>query len=222
MSATNNKNTKIKISGAYSTFTTLVPTAISLAKPAVVSLASVAGIAVGDPIKIPTGGTGFSELDGNLWVVGAVNTVGNTISLLGSNTVGSTGTLDATPTIQHAPASNMISLTCTLNEFTVNSETPGQISAATYCDPSAQISNPVFAAGNIQLRGNLDSADAGLAALLAAEADGLERLVIAELQNNGYLIAPVEITVINYEIPIDNKQSFTSQMLMKSKMRYRF
>ena len=222
MTATSTKNTKISLSGAASTFVSLIPTAISKAKPAVVTVASVTGLTAGDLVKIPAGGTGFSELDGQTFIVGVVNTGPNTFTLLGSNTTGSTGTLVGSPTLSYAPVATMSSMTCTLREFTINVETPGTISAATFCDPSATIPNTIVQAGTVSIVGNIDILDAGYTNLLTAVDDGLERILKVELPSNGYLTAPVIVSSIGWSVPIDGIQDFNGQFTLKSKFKHRY
>ena len=220
MTATSTKNTKIYLSGIPSTFVTQVPTAITKAKPAVATFPATTMFATGDIIKIPSGGTGFTELDGQTFTVGIVTAT--TIQLLGSNTTGFTGTLIGSPTVSHAPFSSYSAMACTLSEFTINVETPGTISTATFCDPTGSIPNTVVQAGTVTFTGNIDIADASYAGLITAEADGLERWLRVDLPGNGYLIAPVIVASIGWAVPLDGVQAFNGSFTLKSKFKHRY
>lgn len=217
MSATRTKGIKFDLSGPVSGFVSKTPTTITKADPAVVTIASVAGMAAGDIIKVPSSGTGFTELDGKYFVAGVVNTGPNTLTLLGSKTAASTGTLSATPSILHSPAADVNAMTCTFSEFTINSETPGNISTATYCDPSAQIPSTVVAAGTASFKGFVDVTASGYQNLLSAVEDGEERVIRITLPNNGYLVAPCYVASIGWEVPLDGVIAFNGQLTLSSR-----
>ena len=222
MAATSTKNTKFHLSTIPATFVTITPTAISKAKPAVVTIASVTGMLPGDIIKIAAGATGFTELDGKVWVVGAVNTGVNTFTLLGSDTTASTGVLAATPAILRQNDADLTAMTCTFSEFSINAETPGNISTATYCDPTGQIPSSVVHGGTVAMKGFIDITSTGYKNLVTAVDDGLERVLRVTLPSNQYLVAPMIFSSISYEIPIDGVQSFSSNTTLSSKWRHLF
>ena len=62
MKGSSSKGVEIYMGKAEATPLELTPTAISAAKPAVVSLASTTGVSEGDAVKVS--GTDFKELDG--------------------------------------------------------------------------------------------------------------------------------------------------------------
>lgn len=220
MAAISTKGLKVCMSGLDAVATKLTPTAITKAKPAVVSVASVAGMAAGDVIRIKSEATGFTELDNKVWVVGTVNAGPNTFTLLGSDTTLSTGTLAATPSVSHYDTADM---TCIcFSEFTPNVNTPGTVSVATYCDLTASITNAVVEAGTITARGYVNITEAGYKFLIDAESDAGERMVRVALPNNGYLTAPVTVSSISWEMPIDGAQAFTANMTMATKMKHLF
>lgn len=221
MAGKSTKNIKFYISDADTTLVSLTPTAITKAKPAVVTVASTTGLVAGDIIKIPAGGTGFPELDGKLWVAGVVT--GTTVGLFGSDTVGSAGVLAGTPSIKYAPAGTVTAITCALSEFTINTETPGTISAATFCDPSATIPATVVQAGTVNIVGHADIAEAGYIKLNSIQDDGLERILKVELPlANGFLIAPGIFNPIGWATPIDGTQGFTGSFTLSSRFKHRF
>ena len=107
MKGSSSKGVEIYMSKAEATPLEIVPTAISAAKPAVVSLASTTSIQTGDVVKVS--GTDFKELDGKSFVVGTI--VDDTsIELLGSDTASSTATLGASPKLHIYTADDVVKL----------------------------------------------------------------------------------------------------------------
>jgi hypothetical protein len=130
MSAKSTKGVQICISDPNTTNQIpLTVTAVSKAKPAVLTVDATAGVVEGAPILIPVGGTGFPELDGKTWIASAVTAT--EVTLIGSDTTASTGILAATPIVNVIPSSDMTCL-C-LSVFTINNETPGTVDVGTYC-----------------------------------------------------------------------------------------
>lgn len=222
MSGTSTKGIKFHLSGVLTGFASLTPTAITKAKPAVVAVADVSTIKAGDIINLAAGATGFPELDGKAWIVGAVNIPAKTFEILGSDTTGSTGVLAATPVINHSPDSGLMSITCALGEFTINTETPGNISTGTYCDPSAQIPSTVVAAGTATFSGHVDITSTGYQNLLVAVKDGKTRMLRVTLPDNGYLVAPLIVSSLGWQVPLDGVQGFSGTMTLTSKFEHVF
>jgi hypothetical protein len=220
--ATSTKNTKFSISNPVSKFAVLTPTAITKAAPALVSVTSVAGIVDGDVVKIDAGGTGFFELDNQSWIVSSVNVGSNTFALLGSDTTASTGTLTATPVIKHAVDADLSAITCALMGFEIQNNTPGDIDAGTYCSPSDVIPSIKVAAPSCNFNGAIDITNPGYKALLAAEEDGLERIIRITLPNNQYLVAPGIVASFGFSVPLDGIQGFSGVFKATSKFRHRF
>lgn len=199
--ATNTKGLTIYMTkGSGVTPVSLVPTAISKASPAVVTVADTAGILAGD-VATPKG-TGFAELDDSLFVVGTVDDTAKTFTLLGSDTTASLGALGATPTIEIDKFSDMVCLCW--SEFTINRDAPDAVEAGTYCDPSLTVASAVSTAGTLEFKGNVDKTDAGYKEMLQASKDGKAREIrIAFPQDNGYVLAPLTIDLMNWEAPLD-------------------
>lgn len=218
MTAKSTKGVKICVAGLDADYTSVIPTAITKAKPAVVTLASTTGMLAGDVVKFSSGATGFPELDGKAFVLGTVTAT--TVVLLGSDTTGSTGTLAGSPTMLHAESTDMTCL-C-LSEFTPNVDTPSTISTATFCDPNASIPSQVVQAGTVTIGGFVDVTSTDYQMLLKADADGLERIIRIELPTNGYLIAPGIFSGMNWQLPIDGAQGYTGLITLTSKMRHLF
>lgn len=216
MAAKSTKGVKICVAGLDAAYTSVIPTAITKAKPAVVTLASTTGMVAGDVAKFASGATGFPELDGKAWILGTVTAT--TVALLGSDTTGSTGTLVGSPTMLHAEVADMTCL-C-LSEFTPNVDTPTTISTATFCDPNASIPSQVVQAGTVAIAGFVDITSADYQMLLKADDDGLERVIRVELPTNGYLIAPGIVSGLNWALPIDGAQGFNATITLTSKFRH--
>jgi hypothetical protein len=219
MSAKSTKGVQICISDPNTTNQIpLTVTAVSKAKPAVLTVDATAGVVEGAPILIPVGGTGFPELDGKTWIASAVTAT--EVTLIGSDTTASTGILAATPIVNVIPSSDMTCL-C-LSVFTINNETPGTVDVGTYCDPSATLPSIKVPASTVNFEGFVDIDSADYLALLAASEDGMERIMRVTLPNNGYLVAPVIISSLGWSFPLDGAQSFVGTAQLTSKFKHIF
>lgn len=206
------------------TATSLTPTAISKASPAVVTVASVTGVTAGDMITIPatgtTGATGFSELDGKTWVVGTVTTGANTFTLLGSDTTASTATLAASPSLSlYTQSAKMVSV-C-FSEITLNQEAAAQISVATFCDPSATLTSAVIPPGTVDLVGYVDISDAGYKELDLAAKDGNARKWLVKMASSqGYVVLEGVLAVLTIGMPVDGGYQFTGTINLSTRYRH--
>lgn len=220
MAARSTRGVKICIAKGSAVATSLTPTAVSSAKPATLTFAAPpANVAVGDLISISaTGGTGYTELDGKDWVVGAV--VGSTVTLLGSDTTGSTGNLAATPAVKHYIAGDMVCLCLATLEF--KPENPDSVSVATFCDPTASLPNPVVAAGTADFTGYVDVTEEDYQELLKAYEDGNTRIFRIFLPNNGYLVFPATLASFNIDLPIDGAVGYSGTFTLGSRPRHLF
>lgn len=197
------------------TRTALVPTAISKAAPAVVTVAN--SLAVGDPVFCSN--TGFRELDDKWWIASAVTAAG--ISLLGSDTTNSVDVLDVAPTMEAVPTPNMVQL-CVATA-TPNATTPGSISVGTFCDPTASLPAAATDAGTLTMTGFVDIADEGYQELLKAEDDAISRAFeVIFPQNQGYLISPIIISSVTWDLPLSGGIGWTISGTMGSKPEHRF
>jgi hypothetical protein len=194
--------------------TELVPTAISKASPAVVTVASATGLTKGDVVKMES--TGFKELDGKTFVIGTVDTTANTFQLIGADTTASTGTLGATPKAHVYKAADQIKLCLSSIDF--STEAGGSVSVGTFCDPSATIATPAATAGTVTLNGFIDKADTGYAELLKAAEDGVARMIEIVLpQDQGYIVAPVTLSSLGWQTPLEGAIGFTASGSLGSK-----
>jgi hypothetical protein len=214
MAAISTKGISIHLSKGGVAATELVPTAISSAKPAVVTVASVANLAKGDVVKME--GTGFKELDGKTFTIGTIVSAANTFELTGSNTTGTTGTLGATPKAHVYRIVDSVKLCLASIDFSTSEGST--VSTGTFCDPSASIATPATTAGTMSLTGYVNAADPDYAELLVAEADGATRMLSIELpQNNGYIVAPVTISSVSWQTPLEGAIGYTFSGSLGSK-----
>lgn len=210
------KGLKIWMEKATASALMLEPTAITKAKPAVVTVASSTGVAPGDPIAVS--GTGFAELDGQSFVAGAVTAT--TIELVGSDTTLSTGTLGADPELSIIPVGDMCEL-C-LAGIDLGDNAPTAISVATFCNPTASVpGNP--AAATVGFTGYVDAEDPCYSELLQAVEDGLPRTIKVDLPGgNGYFLMEVIIGSVGYTIPIEGAVGFTFTGTQSTSLRHIF
>jgi len=203
MAVVSTKGLKIWISRAAGTPTDLVPTAISDADPAVITVASTAGMANGDIVHFS--GTGFPELDGKSGIVGGLT--GTTFQAIGRDTTGSAGVLGPDPVASFYALGDMCEL-C-LSAIDIGDNAPSPVSVATFCNPVASVpGNPQPA--TIGFSGYIDVEDECYGEMLAAVADGLPRQLKIDFPGgNGYLVTEVIIGSNNYAIPLEGSASYT-------------
>jgi len=196
----------------------VVPTGISKAAPAVVTVADSTGMADGQVVSII--GSGFPELDGQLFIVGGLTAT--EFTLIGSDTTASTGTIGTTPEAVYVDdAKDMVGL-C-LSTIGINAETATPISVATFCDPTASIPGAEAGAGTLDLGFYVDIQSDGYKALLAAEADGNERIFKITFPGNGDLVMRGIVSSVTItDIPLDGSAAVTAQVTLSSKPKHRF
>lgn len=221
MAVFSTKGLKIKIetdpTGGGST---LSATAITAAKPAVVSVLDVSGLVAGSLVTVA--GSGMESLDGKTFVIANLDGTGNTFELAGSDASGEGA--DATEgTLAVIDLAGEMTLLC-LGEIGINSEQPSSIPIGTFCDPSQTVPGAVVSAGTYDLRGYLDVQDAGYWLLHDAKADGKERHLVIEFpQNQGHLVARGTVTTMGFsEIPIDGAAAWQSQFVLASDAIHRY
>jgi hypothetical protein len=188
-------------------------TLISMTKPTVITADNFAK--AGDVVTIA--GTGSAVLDGKSFIAGP-NTSATEIELIGADTEGV-----APPSVYQGTASVYSEVTCLcLNALAINAETPGTVSVATYCDPTASIPSVVVQAGTLTFGGYVDVNAEDYQALLDAEADGLQRLIRIELPANGFIVAPITVSQLTWDLPLDGAIAFTGTATLGSKPKHLF
>ena len=193
----------------------LVPTGITSAAPAEVTVADTTGMADGDVVVMSA--TGFSELDGKSFVVSGLTAT--TFELVGSDTVGSTGVLGANPKADVISKATMVKL-C-LNSFEPNPGTPEEIDIGTFCKPSATLPG-VVSAGSATFGGFTDKDDNGYQELLKAEEDGNSRQLLIVPKSNGYWVAPIVVGSVTWTYPLRSASEFSFSATFGDKLRHIF
>lgn len=216
MNYINTKGVMVYLERSGSVELALVPTAITQAKPAVVSVADTTGVTPGALIKMGT--VGFPELDGKSFVAGTVDTT--TISLTGSDTTGSSGTLGASPTMSVINVDDFVKLCLSVME--IGEDSVNQVAVGTYCDPSAQVPG-LATPGTINLGGYADPDDPGLAEVQIASEDQQPRwfeIVLPDTANNGYLIGEISLSGFSMQVPLEGAVGWTATGTQTSKIRW--
>lgn len=213
----NTKGVNVYLQTGGSTSTDVVPTAISSAAPAVVTVAAVTGITQGDIVTFET--TGFPELDGKTFVVGTVDGTANTFEVIGADTTGTTGVLGATPKASVFKAADQVKL-C-LSQLELGSDSVAQISVGTFCDPSAQIPGTATP-GSISLAGYADPGDVGLAEVIVAAEDQQARLfqIVLPGTGNGYLVGKISLAGMSFGVPLEGAVTWSVTGSQASKIRW--
>lgn len=212
MTVRNTKGLTIEISKGAPTLLSLVPTAITKAKPAEVTVADTTGAKDGDVVTIS--GSGFAELDGKSFIVDGLT--GTTFDLLGSDTTGSAGTLGASPKADVTVAGDMVNVCA--SEISLASEQASPVGTPTFCDPTSTVPGAVAGAGTLSLSIWNDKDDLGYHELLAAEADGNPRFVKIMFPGNGYLLANGTVSDLTFtDIPIEGSPSIAANIVLSSK-----
>jgi hypothetical protein len=195
----------------------VVPTAISKAAPAVVTVANTA--VAGDLAYIS--GSGFPELDGRWFPIGAPTAT--QFELVGSDTTLSAGALGTTPAIEVHAKGEAFDLSCISKAITFNSDAPATIQAGTFCDPSLAITSPIIPATTIEFGGNINIADPAYKELIDASLDGLERpLDILLPSGQGDIVAPAVVSLVTWDLPVDGVQGFTATVTCSSRPMHLF
>lgn len=197
--------------------TILVPTAITKASPAVLTVTATTGLMEGDPIFCED--TGFPELDGKWFAAGTV--AATTVELLGSNTTGSAGVLSATPAVNAYESGDMVRLClATVNPAPTD---PGVVSVGTFCDPSASVPGQPSTAGTLTLSGFVNIDDEGYQELLLAQDDAIERAFSIVLpKDQGYIVLGATASQITWDLPLSGGIGFTINAALSTKPRHCF
>jgi hypothetical protein len=211
------KNSLFYLSKTGANPTVVTPTGITSAKPAEITVAATTGIADGDVVMFKD--TGFPGLDGKSFIVGNVS--GTTFEAVGSDTSGG-GTLGTTPVASVYVAADMQQI-CP-SSIAVNLETPEQVSAGHFCDPTASVAGIAAGSGTLDLGMYQDVTDSGFQELLKAAEDGLEHTLVLKFPNNqGWLIATGTVSAFQMsDMPLSGAPAWSAQMSLSTKPVLRF
>lgn len=218
MGATSTKGVTICMSTGDATPLELTPTAVTKAKPAVVTVADTSALVNADLAKIPIQGTGLESIDDEMFPVNVLDAT--TFELIGSDTTDDVGNFLAGDPIQVYQQDDMV-CPC-FSQFEIATETPDTISVATFCDPSASIPAQTTQAGTVAIAGYIDIADPGYEEILQADEDGLTRNFVATLPGNGYLVFPGIISGLGFALPLEGGQGWSATIVLGSKPDHRW
>lgn len=196
----------------------LVPTAIATVaaagnKPAGIKVTVANTAKVGEIVKF--GEVGFPNLNNKVFVITAATATDFDI---GNVTLG-TGALGANPVVHHYLETDMQCL-C-LSSFSISTAAPAVIDTSTYCG-SASIPSAKTEAGTAAASGYVDVTDAGYVTLLDAIEDGTQHILRITLGDNGYLVMPVTLSGLSYELPLDGAQSYSFQFTFGASPKHVF
>jgi hypothetical protein len=195
----------------------LVPTAVTAAKPAVVTVASSTGVTAGDSVKIE--GTGIKSIDNKVFIVGTVTAT--SFELIGSNNTG--GAIAVSVGAKAIVYKRTEMCTLCLSSLDFSAEQGQTISVGTYCDPSASIATPPTTAGTVTLNGYVNKDDACYVELLEATEDSALRILDLELpQNQGNLVTSIILSSIAFTTPLEGAIGFTATGSLGTKIRHVF
>lgn len=227
MAASNTKGVRVEVIKQGATATDLTPTGanITAAKPAVVEVADVTGLAEGDIIEVPNGATGMAGIDGKWFVITNIDAAANTFELLGSDTTGDTYAAGAAPALKAYPKAER-QILC-LSSFAINREAPETISTATFCDPSATVAGVVSSAGTVDIGGyvatdGVSNDSLGYAEMIEADLDGKQRTFAIYLGTNGAIVFPGTVTGLALDVPLNGAIAWSAQIALGSTPKHLF
>ena len=184
----------------------VVPTVISNANPAIVTVADVTGILEGSLATVGT--VGDAALNGGTFVVGVVDGTGNTFELVGADTSGNAGAIvvPAGAEINVYAAADMVKL-C-LSSIDIGAPSVNQIDISTFCGDGTMSGRAT--PGSVTLNGYADKTDAGVLELIKADEDGATRLFMIELpNNNGHYLGKISLAGFVLSFPNEGAVAFT-------------
>jgi hypothetical protein len=215
MTAKSTSGLQAHITKASVTPNSLTISAISSAAPPVCTVSDTSGMTTGDMVYLSS--TGFTELDDKWFVTDVLS--GTTFSLLGEDLTASTGSID-TPVCDHYDTGDVV--LCCLSGLTMNVTEPGTISTGTYCDPTSSIPSSVVEAGTLTLTGFVDVAGSDYQELRNAVDDGESRAIRVTLPSNGYLYAPMILSSMTWDLPLDGAIGYSASATLGTKLKHAF
>lgn len=217
MTARSTRGTRVYMTTAAATSTTVSPTAISSAAPAVVT--ATGAQVEGSVVFIPAGATGMPSLDNQYFVVS--NPTATTFELLGSDTTGETYDAGTPPDLLLYDSSDLV-LLC-LASLTRNAGTPTTTSVATFCDPTATLASATTEAGTFDFTGYVDVTQPDYQELVKAYDDGNERVFEIVLPgDNGYLVFAGTVSSLDLDIPVDGALGYSGTITLSGRPEHRF
>lgn len=196
---------------------TVAPSAITAAKPAALTVTA-STLVAGDMIFVDK--TGIAAIDGKWWIVGAGSTT-TSVELLGSDNTGGATTVAGGAVFNTRSGAGSMECLC-LSNFAIQRDTPGTISVATFCDPSASVPSVVTQAGTVTIGGYVDTNAADFKAVVAADMDGKKHQFRVTLPNNGYIVFEGVVSGFSYDIPLDGALAWSATITLSGVPRHLF
>lgn len=197
--------------------TAIVPTAISSANPPVVSVPDATNIEPGSPIVFEN--TGFEELDGGLFVVGTVDTVANTFTVLGADTTDTVGVIGPSPSASLYEPEDRVRL-C-LNSLEIAAPTVNQVDVSTYCEEGTMPGRTT--PGQVTMGGFVEDGSEALAEIKLADTDGVERIFLIDMPSGqGHMIGGVTLAGLGWLVPIEGAVGYTVSGTQSKRIQYVF
>ena len=210
------KGLKIWMENVGVTTTDTVPTAITKAKPAEVTVVSTTGMADGQVVTLS--GTDYPELDGLIFIVDKLTST--SFELIGSDTSKTAAAaLGATPKAMAYTTADMTIL-C-LSGIDISPGSPNTIDISTFCKPGASLPGNATP-GSMTFNGFTDINANGYKELLAAEADGKARMLKIDVPNNGYLVGKVNVGSVSWGVPLEGSTTYSFTATMSTPMKHVF
>jgi hypothetical protein len=218
---TSTKGLKIYLETGGTTLATVTATAVTNAKPAMVTVSAADFAKVSDGMAVAVAGTGMPSLDGKTFVVGNKGGGGgDDFELTGSDASGDAAGTAGNLSL-YSDTADMTPICA--SAIGVNRDTPSSISVGTFCDTTATIPGAPPSAGELTLDGFIDIADNGYKLLLAAEKDGTARTIKIVFPSNGYLLAKGTVSSVQItDIPLEGAVSFSATMTLSSAATHLF
>ena len=220
MSASSSKGVSICIIKDGATGTSMAATAATKASPAVVSVADTSTLADGDLVTFAADSTGLESLDGKTFPIKLVTGGTTDFEVVGTDTTNDAGTFAAGTDMTLFVKGDMQCM-C-FSEFSFNKEQPDQISTGTYCNPQDSIASAATSAGTVSFGGYIDTADPGYKMLLDLEAGTSSVIVRITFPDNGYILVPISVDSITWDVPLEGALGFSGTGTMKENPRHLF
>lgn len=186
-------------------------TGCTKAKPAVVTLSAVTGLASGDVVRIT--GSGWKSIDGIPFTVGVV--AASTVELLGSNTTAEVPAWVATASLVEPNITDIC-----LATFSRTTPAAASIDVTTLCDTSRKKVGGLADTGTFTFDGYWDSTDPGYIALLTASLDQKERLMGVIMSDKSAMYFQGQITGMGESVGVDQAVTFTGTGSVNSAVSY--
>lgn len=210
MSKFSTKNSRVLVQSGDAVLTQDVVTAITAAKPAVVTPTTIGSFTDGDIVLIEN--SGMPSLDNRAFIV--ANLDATTFELCGSDATND-GAMNAAATATPLVIADDMVLAC-CNTIDFSPDTPATIDASTFCGTEQLIGDAT--PGSMSLGGFVDTCDPGYLELRAAGETNAQRVVALEMpEGRGYIVAVAYINAPSESFAQSSAASYTAGGVLRSK-----